>query len=132
MEEDIRQKVKEKIQSGDFDCAKELTLSMFQGKHKLFILWELRKGNPIHFNEFTRLIPNVSRKVLTNQLNELIQDNMIQKNDYDEGNVKRVSYELTQTGKTIMPILEAMYRWGENRIEELKISPNYQTNSSEN
>ncbi|WP_272481150.1 hypothetical protein [Holzapfeliella floricola] len=31
-----------------------------------------------------------------------------------------------------MPILEAMYQWGENRIEELKISPNYQTNSSEN
>ncbi|MHA8110798.1 winged helix-turn-helix transcriptional regulator [Lactobacillaceae bacterium Melli_B4] len=127
MDTDIRQDVRNKIQSGNFDCAKELTLSMFSGKHKMYILWELRNGDAIHFNQFTRLIPNVSRKVLTNQLNELIQDSIVEKHDYNEGNVKRASYNLTSTGQSLIPILEMMYAWGENRIEQLKLDPVYQT-----
>ncbi|MEJ6400308.1 winged helix-turn-helix transcriptional regulator [Nicoliella lavandulae] len=127
MESDIRKDVRNKIQSGNFDCAKELTLSMFSGKHKMYILWELRHGDEIHFNQFTRLIPNVSRKVLTNQLNELISDSIIEKHDYNEGKVKRASYKLTSVGQSLIPILTMMYDWGEQRIEQLKIDPIYQT-----
>ncbi|MBW1605907.1 helix-turn-helix domain-containing protein [Lactobacillus sp. Sy-1] len=127
METDIRQDVRNKIQSGNFDCAKELTLSMFSGKHKMYILWELRNGDEIHFNQFTRIIPNVSRKVLTNQLNELIQDSIIEKRDYSEGKVKRASYKLTAIGASLIPILTMMYDWGEKRIDQLRIDPVYQT-----
>ncbi|UQS86931.1 helix-turn-helix transcriptional regulator [Nicoliella spurrieriana] len=124
---DIRHDVRNKLQSGNFDCAKELTLSMFSGRHKMYILWELRHGDAIHFNQFTRIIPNVSRKVLTNQLNELIQDSIVEKRDYQEGRVKRASYKLTELGLSLIPILNLMYDWGEKRINQLKLDPVYQT-----
>lgn len=127
MEEDIRKNVINKLQSGNYDCAKELTLSMFSGKHKMYIIWELRDGDSIHFNQFTRLIPNISRKVLTNQLNELVLDSIIEKNDYNDGNVKRVSYKLTSLGKSLVPILQMMYSWGEKRVDYLKLNPVYKT-----
>ncbi|WP_283678513.1 helix-turn-helix domain-containing protein [Lentilactobacillus sp. Marseille-Q4993] len=125
MSDDIRESVANKLAKGEYDCAKEFTMSMFSGKHKLFILWNLKNGEEVHFNEFGRLIPSASKKVLSNQLQELQEDGLINKDFYDEGKVKRTVYRMSKLGYSLVPILEMMYSWGENRIGDLDLNTKY-------
>ena len=118
----VRKDALARLQNGDFSCAKELTLAMFSGKWKLVILCHLDAHGPYRFNELRRLLPTITHKVLTNQLRELEQDQLLIRHTDPQGGVK-VAYEITPLGHSLMPIIDAMCAWGEDRIAQLQLTP---------
>jgi DNA-binding HxlR family transcriptional regulator len=99
-----------KYQNNPFDCAIVRTVNYIGGKWKLIILVRLLPGN-VRFGRLTIQIPDISRKILTQQLKELEEDGLIVRNEFKE-KPPRVEYELSERGKTLIPVLKAMYDWG--------------------
>lgn len=92
------------------------TLSLIQGKYKMTILYILMEAGTIRFNELQRVIKTISFKTLSSTLKELETDQLIHREEYPQIPPK-VEYSLTERGKTLIPILDAMCCWGEeNRI----------------
>ncbi|WP_025027580.1 winged helix-turn-helix transcriptional regulator [Caldalkalibacillus mannanilyticus] len=119
MSDKLREEIKNKINNGDYHCAKELTLSIISGKWKVVILWHLGVEGPHRFSELQRLFPKISHKILTNQLRELMEDGIVRREVFPEVPPK-VEYSMTELGMTLLPIVEMMYEWGEKRLKELK------------
>ncbi|TRW23522.1 helix-turn-helix transcriptional regulator [Flavobacterium zepuense] len=99
-----------KYQNNPFDCAVVRTVNYIGGKWKPIILIRLISGN-VRFGRLTVQIPDISRKILTQQLRELEEDGLIVRYEYKE-KPPRVEYELSERGKTLIPVLKAMYDWG--------------------
>ncbi|QHW32268.1 helix-turn-helix transcriptional regulator [Paenibacillus rhizovicinus] len=90
-------------------CPVTDTQNIIAGKWKIIILWHLQETR--RFGELQRLVPGVSKGILTSQLRELESDQMIDRKVYREVPPK-VEYSLTDKGRTFMPILEQMGEWG--------------------
>nr|WP_280156802.1 winged helix-turn-helix transcriptional regulator [Bacillus velezensis]MDH3100586.1 winged helix-turn-helix transcriptional regulator [Bacillus velezensis] len=103
-----------------FNCEKELTLAVIGGKWKMLIMWHLGKGGTKRFNELKALIPDITHKILVNQLRELEQDLIVHREVYPVVPPK-VEYSLTAQGESLMPILDAMYKWGKDYMELINI-----------
>lgn len=86
------------------------TMAYIGGKWKPIILGRLVNG-PVRFGKLAVQIPDISRKILTEQLKELEEDGLILRHTYNE-KPPRVEYELSELGLTIIPILLAMTAWG--------------------
>ncbi|OOR20449.1 winged helix-turn-helix transcriptional regulator [Bacillus mycoides] len=119
MSENIRKDIREKIQKGNLNCEKELTLSIISGKWKVVILWHLGVEGPHRFSELQRLFPSISHKVLSNQLKELMEDGIVDRTVYPEI-PPRVEYYMTELGMSLLPIVEMMYDWGKMRMEQIR------------
>ena len=75
-----------------------------------------RSGDAVlRFNELQKAIPGVNTKMLTKQLRELEEDGVIKRTVYPEV-PPRVEYRITDFGKTLIPILEALCNWGANYL----------------
>eukprot|EP01035_Chromulina_nebulosa_P036430 gene36430-49075_t len=85
-------------------------MSFIGGKWKTIVLWYLRKGSK-RFGELKKQIPPITEKMLSLQLKELERDNIVKRTVYPEV-PPRVEYELTEEGKTLLPLLEKMAEWG--------------------
>ncbi|MED4602753.1 helix-turn-helix domain-containing protein [Paenibacillus validus] len=96
-----------------FLCEKELTISVISGKWKPMILWYLGQQETRRFCELKKMLLPVTQKILTNQLRELEEDLLIHREVYPVYPAK-VEYSLTEHGKSIIPILEMMKKWGDN------------------
>ncbi|PAB59814.1 winged helix-turn-helix transcriptional regulator [Anaeromicrobium sediminis] len=96
-------------------CEMEVTVDIMGGKYKAIILYVLGEEGTKRFGELKSFICNVSHKTLTNQLRELEDNGLVQRKVYPEV-PPRVEYSLTEKGKTLMPILEAMCEWGEKNM----------------
>lgn len=92
-------------------CPVEAALDLIGGKWKAVILFRLMEGTK-RFNELHRLIPHVTRRMLTLQLRELEADSIITRKVYQQVPPK-VEYSLTELGVTLKPVLEALKSWGE-------------------
>lgn len=112
----LRQSLQKRLLNGDYNCEKELTLSLISGKWKIVILWHLGHEGPLRYGELFRLFKNISNRILTKQLRELEQDRIIYRNIYDEV-PPRVEYHLTELGKTLVPIVDAMFTWGKVNMQ---------------
>lgn len=88
----------------------ETTLNLVGGKWKLLIVWILSK-KVCRFSELRRQIPQITQKMLTQQLRELESDGIVYRKVYAQVPPK-VEYSLTKMGKSFFPILEAMHIWG--------------------
>jgi DNA-binding HxlR family transcriptional regulator len=110
--------VKDRINLKEINCEKELTLAVIGGKWKLIILWHLGLDGTKRFSELKRLIPHVTQKMLTNQLRELEEDQLIERKVYAEV-PPRVEYSLSGYGQSLMPLLRAMYDWGKDYGENV-------------
>ncbi|GEN49170.1 winged helix-turn-helix transcriptional regulator [Ligilactobacillus pobuzihii] len=126
----VRKDVKQRLEDGDYSCAKELTLSMFSGKWKIVILFHLGTDGSYRFNQLMRLLPKASHKVLTNQLREMEEDQLISRKVVSDSQVQ-VFYEITELGQTLMPIINQMYEWGTKRIKQLQVTPSFNINEDE-
>lgn len=85
------------------------------GRWKVIIIWQLKDG-ALRYNEIRKAIPNISERMLIQQLKELMKSAWVTKKDYNEI-PPRTEYSLTKLGKSFMPILENIYLWGtENQI----------------
>ena len=92
------------------NCPVHATIRLIGGKYKSLILWHLTTGVLRH-GELQRLIPQATPKMLTQQLRELEGDNLLSREVYPVVPPK-VEYSLTAFGRSLMPILTAMYDWG--------------------
>jgi DNA-binding HxlR family transcriptional regulator len=95
-------------------CPVTAMLELIGGKWKPVILYCLR-NNTRRFGEIAARIPAISRKVLTDQLKELEQDNLIVRNQFNEI-PPRVEYSLSELGKSMAPVFAAMEKWGNENL----------------
>ena len=92
-------------------CPVEVTLAVIGGKWKPLILWHLYEGGVRRFLELQRLIPGITRKVLTQHLRELERHGVVARQIFDEMPL-RVEYSLTKYGRTLRPLMRVLSNWG--------------------
>ena len=102
-------------------CPVETTLMLIGDKWKVLILRDLLPGTK-RFGELKKSVGNVTQKVLTTQLRDMEEQGLVRRRVYAEV-PPRVEYSLTDLGKSLKPILDAMWTWGEgykaqNRAKE--------------
>lgn len=104
------------------NCPVDSTLRLIGGKYKALILWHLIGGTLRH-GELSKLIPQATPKMLTQQLRELESDRLLSRRVYPVVPPK-VEYSLTDFGRSLQGILQAMYDWGAGymRDEGMEIS----------
>lgn len=93
-----------------YNCSMELTMDLIGGKWKIRILWYLNMGTK-RFSELKRAIPDITPKMLTTQLREMENDNLITRKVYPEVPPK-VEYSITEYGKSLQDTLKEMCKWG--------------------
>jgi DNA-binding HxlR family transcriptional regulator len=97
-------------------CPVTVTQNVLMGKWKLSILWILHRKTR-RFGELQKLLPSISRGVLTQQLKELEQDNLINRKVYGEVPPK-VEYSLTEIGISFIPVMTQIMEWGVSYIKK--------------
>ena len=91
-------------------CPVETTLSLIGDKWKVLTLRDLLPGTK-RFGELKKSIGGVSQKVLTAQLRDMEENGLVSRKVYPEV-PPRVEYSLTELGRSLKPILDAMQDWG--------------------
>jgi len=104
-----------------FSCPVELALSVISGKWKIFILYFLDQKT-YRYGELRKEIPEITQKMLTQQLRELEADGLIIRTVYPVVPPK-VEYNLSEIGKTIQPILLELSKFGENLYTSVEGKP---------
>lgn len=93
-----------------YHCALDVTMDYIGGKWKTIVLWYLRKEAK-RFSELRKLIPAITEKMLSMQLRQLEMDGIVRRKVFAEV-PPRVEYSLTDEGRTLLPVLEAIAKWG--------------------
>lgn len=102
-------KLKKKTQ-----CPVTATLQLIGGRWKTIILYSLTPGTK-RFGEIAVRIPDISRKVLTEQLKELVEDGLILREQFKEI-PPRVEYSLTELGISLSPVIRELEIWGTENV----------------
>jgi DNA-binding HxlR family transcriptional regulator len=95
----------------EFNNPVELSLDIIGGKWKIPIIWIL-KDDSKRYGELRRSLPKVTHKMLTQQLRELEQAEIITRKVFPEIPPK-VEYSLTLLGKSVIPVIDLLREWGE-------------------
>lgn len=104
-------------------------LTVLNGKWKTPIIGTLFFG-PKRFKDLETTIKKITPRMLSKELKELELNNIVMRNIYNTRPV-RIEYELTDSGKTLKPILEAMVEWGTlHRNKVMKKPANSESNGS--
>lgn len=98
-----------------YPCAVQATVDVAGGKWKPLIIYYLMSGTK-RFGELQRLIGTVTQRSLTLQIRELESHGIVSREVFKEV-PPRVEYTLTEFGRTLAPVLDAMKRWGEEYID---------------
>lgn len=93
-----------------YNCPMEMTMDLIGGKWKVLILWHLSFG-VLRFNELKKKFSNITQKMLTQQLRDLEVNGLIYRKVYPQVPPK-VEYSLTEIGRSLVPILQEMNKWG--------------------
>jgi DNA-binding HxlR family transcriptional regulator len=101
-------------QKKNINCPVTATLELIGGKWKTIILYALLSGKR-RFGEIAVRIPDISRKVLTEQLKELETDGLILRESYKEI-PPRVEYSLTDLSKSLSPVFRELEIWGTENV----------------
>ena len=99
-------------------CPVETTLMLIGNKWKVLILRDLMRGK-MRFGELQRSVGKVSQKVLTAQLRVMEANGLVHREVFAEV-PPRVEYSLTETGKSLKPVIETLATWGELYKANLK------------
>jgi DNA-binding HxlR family transcriptional regulator len=102
----------------NLNCGLDLIGEVLYGKWKIRLLWFINEGYK-RPSELQRKIPDASRRVLTIQLKELEDHELITKVIYPVVPPK-VEYSLTDFGKTLVPIISVLGHWGDENEERLR------------
>ncbi|WP_274364740.1 winged helix-turn-helix transcriptional regulator [Paenibacillus thermotolerans] len=104
-------------------CSVDDALGILAGKWKPIILFHLLQGGTQRFSKLKQKMPGITQKMLTNQLRELEEEDIVSRKVYPQVPPK-VEYSITEYGKTLEPILEAMHVWGtkhrQHKMEKAK------------
>ncbi|WP_280235933.1 winged helix-turn-helix transcriptional regulator [Nocardia cyriacigeorgica] len=104
--------------SGPYFCGIDAAMDVVGGKWKSLILWELHNNGVRRFGELRRGLPGVSEKMLIQQLRELEEDAIIEREVFREV-PPRVEYRLTELGVQLNAALEPLGMWGRERIARI-------------
>ena len=102
-------------------CPVEATLELIGGMYNALILWHLAE-NKLRFNELRKAITSATPKMLTQQLRALESQHLIHREVFPVIPPK-VEYSLTETGRSLMPILVAMRDWGAGYLRKKDMEP---------
>lgn len=102
----------------NLNCGLDLIGEVLYGKWKMRLLWFINEGHK-RPSELQRKIPDASRRVLTIQLKELEEHELVTKIIYPVVPPK-VEYSLTDFGKTLLPVISAIGNWGDEHEERLR------------
>jgi DNA-binding HxlR family transcriptional regulator len=94
--------------------AVEATLKILEGRWKLLILFHLFGGKVLRFSELERAIPDISQKMLTQQLRQMESDGVLARTIHPEV-PPRVEYALTDWGQALCPTLDSLLKWAAQR-----------------
>lgn len=103
----------EKIKT--YNCPVEAAMDVVGGKYKAQIVYELIDGTK-RYNEIQKAIPQATPRMLSKQLKELEEDGVLHRELYPVV-PPRTEYSLTEFGSTLVPIVDALYKWGEHYFE---------------
>ncbi|WP_158961234.1 winged helix-turn-helix transcriptional regulator [Myroides fluvii] len=98
------------IDNQDFPCSTSLTMRYIGGKWKAVILIHLIEKK--RYNELRKAIPMITERTLSLQLKEMEEHGLISRTVYTSKPPLKVEYELTAFGQTLIPLLEAIAKWG--------------------
>ncbi|OOQ56572.1 winged helix-turn-helix transcriptional regulator [Mucilaginibacter pedocola] len=102
----------------NLQCGLDLVGEVLYGKWKIRLLWFINQGHR-RPSQLNKKIPDASRRVLTIQLNELQQHDLITKTVYPEL-PPHVEYHLTPFGETLIPVISAIGQWGDEHEQKLR------------
>ena len=107
-----------------YDCAAgcpiEATLDLIDGKWKAIILFHLL-DRTIRFNEMKRRLSKITQRMLTRQLRELEAVGLIKRTVFAEVPL-RVEYALTPHGRSLEPVIRALWTWGDAHRTRLRLA----------
>jgi DNA-binding HxlR family transcriptional regulator len=93
-------------------CPAERTLDFLSGKWRPMIIYWLM-DQPLRFNELQRRLGPITHRTLSKTLKEMEADGLIVRKDYGEI-PPRVDYSLTERGRSLQPVLQAMEDWAQD------------------
>lgn len=102
-------------------CKAAPMLEWLGNKWALVVLVKISENGLMRFNELYRLIPSVSEKVLSQVLKRLTLDGIINRELFPDV-PPRVEYSVTELGKTLLPHVEALIKWGQDNFEQIMIN----------
>lgn len=101
----------------NYRCSVIATLKLFSTKWKPCIICYLAEKQ-MRYNDLYRIIPNISRKMLSEHLRELESDGLILRIQFDD-KLQRVEYKLSDKGKTLLPLLSQLQDWGMSNVKNV-------------
>ncbi|MDQ1806059.1 MULTISPECIES: winged helix-turn-helix transcriptional regulator [Chryseobacterium] len=107
------------IDNKTYPCCTSITMKFIGGKWKAVILYHLIEGAK-RYNEIRKDIPTITERTLSLQLKQLEEDGIISRKVYTEKPPLVVEYALTDFGKTLLPVLNEITRWGDEAIANSK------------
>ena len=96
----------------EYPCCTSLTMGIIGGKWKTVILFHLMK-EPLRYNELRKEMPSVTERTLSLQLKTLEEDGILERKVYTSKPPLKVEYSLTDLGKTLTPLIQAIADWGD-------------------
>ena len=103
-------------------CPIKHTLDIIGGKWKLFIVLQLFGSEQLRFSQLSKNIPGITNTVLSGCLRDMEKDGIILRHQFNEI-PPHVEYSLTETGRSLMPVLVAMRDWGADYLRRKNTEP---------
>ena len=94
-----------------YHCAMDLTMDFIGGKWKTIVLWYLQKDKK-RYAELRKLMPQITERMLSIQLKQLESDGLIRREVFTKKPPLKVEYSLTEFGRTLIPVLASISKWG--------------------
>ncbi len=105
------------LKGKSYPCTVSLTMDLMGGKWKAVILYHL-KDMPKRYNELRKEMPTITEMTLSLQLKKLEKDGLVTKRVYGEKPPLMTIYSLSDLGKSLLPVLEAITKWGNEVVSE--------------
>ncbi len=99
------------MEEKEFKCSIKYTLSKIGGKWKVVVIWHLYEDKVLRYGQLKKILHPITHKMLSTQLKELEAEGFITRKQY-QCIPPKVEYSLSEKGKTLMPILHSMHKWG--------------------
>lgn len=109
---------KEQLNSIIEICPVRDVVARFGNKWALLVILVLSENEPIRYNELGRRIPDISSRVLSNTLRTLEADGLVSRKFYQEV-PPRVEYSLTDTGRSLVPIILELTEWAQKNMKTI-------------
>ncbi|WP_293957882.1 MULTISPECIES: helix-turn-helix domain-containing protein [unclassified Sphingobacterium] len=105
------------LKGKSYPCTVSLTMDLMGGKWKAVILYHL-KDVPKRYNELRKEMPAITEMTLSLQLKKLEKDGLVTKRSYGDKPPIMTIYSLSDLGKSLLPVLEAITKWGNEVVSE--------------